>query len=99
MVMKRKLMYLPYDYSKEMVDAINLCFDKGYEIEDILNADNGYYMLLVLKCDGNYSYTHVDKFEKSNLIEEKYEPIGKWIKTSTMNDIIFDTNTNDTLLN
>lgn len=96
--MKRKLVYLPCEYSKEMVDAINLYFDKGYELEDIFNADNGYYMLLVLKCNENYSYTHVDKFEKSNLIEEKYEPIEKWVKTST-NDIVFETSTKDTLLN
>ena len=96
--MKRKLLYLPCEYSKEMVDAINLYFDKGYELEDIFNADNGYYMLLVLKDNENYSYTHVDKFEKSNLIEEKYEPIGKWVKTST-NDILFETSTKDTLPN
>jgi hypothetical protein len=96
--MKRKLVYLPCEYSKEMVDAINLYFDKGYELEDIFNADNGYYMLLVLKDNENYSYTHVDKFEKSNLIEEKYEPIGKWVKTST-NDILFETSTKDTLPN
>lgn len=96
--MKRKLVYLPCEYSKEMVDAINLYFDKGYELEDIFNADNGYYMLLVLKDNENYSYTHVDKFEKSNLIEEKYGPIGKWVKTST-NDILFETSTKDTLPN
>jgi hypothetical protein len=96
--MKRKLVYLPCEYSKEIVDDINLYFDKGYEIEDIFNADNGYYMLLVLKCNENYSCTHVDKFEKSNLIEEKYEPIGKWVKTST-NDIVFNTSTGDKLLN
>ena len=86
--MRRKLVYLPCEYSKEMVDAINLYFDKGYELEDIFNADNGYYMLLVLKCNENYNYTYVDKFEKSNLIEEKYEPIGKWIKTSTDDTLI-----------
>ena len=98
--MKRKLVYLPCEYSKEMVDAINLYFDKGYELEDIFNADNGYYMLLVLKCSENYSYTHVDKdkFENLNLIEEKYEPIGKWVKTST-NDFVFETSTKDTLPN
>lgn len=98
--MKRKLVYLPCEYSKEMVDAINLYFDKGYELEDIFNADNGYYMLLVLKYNENYSYTYVDKnkFEKSNLIEEKNESIGKWIKTTT-NDIVFETSTKDTLLN
>lgn len=97
--MKRKLMYLPYDYSKEMVDAINLYFDKGYEIEDILNADNGYYILLILKGNEKYNYTYVDKCEKCNLIEENNKSIGKWVKTSTMNDIVFNTNTNDTLLN
>ena len=97
--MRRKLVYLPYDYSKEMVDDINLYFDKGYEIEDILNADNGYYILLILKGNEKYNYTYVDKYEKCNLIEENNKSIGKWVKTSTMNDIVFETNTNDTLLN
>jgi len=99
MVMRRKLVYLPYDYSKEMVDAINLCFDKGYEIEDILNADNGYYILLILNGNEKYNYTYVDNYKKCNLIEETNESIGKWVKTSTMNDIVFNTNSNDILPN
>jgi hypothetical protein len=98
--MKRKLVYLPCEYSKEMVDAINLYFDKGYELEDIFNADNGYYMLLVLKCNENYAYKHTSKIDLSdkkninNLIEEE----RKWVKTST-GDIVFNTSTGDTLLN
>lgn len=98
--MKRKLVYLPCEYSKEMVDAINLYFDKGYELEDIFNADNGYYMLLVLKCNENYAYKHTSKNDSSdkkninNLIEEE----RKWVKTST-GDIVFNTSTGDTLLN
>lgn len=87
--MKRKLVYLPYEYSKEMVDAINLYFDKGYELEDIFNADNGYYMLLVLKCNENYDYRFASKFklsdENCNLIEEN----NKWVKTTT-NDVLLN---------
>ena len=98
--MKRKLVYLPYEYSKEMVDAINLYFDKGYEIEDILNADNGYYLILILKGSENYAYTNVSKIDLSdkkninNLIEEKQ----RWVKTST-GDIVPNTSTGDKLLN
>jgi hypothetical protein len=55
-------------------------------------------MLLVLKCNENCAYIHVDKFENTNLIEEKYEPIEKWVKAST-SDIVFETSTKDTLLN
>lgn len=96
--MKRKLVYLPFVYSEKTVSIINMYFDSGYEIEDVFDAEDGYYIILVLKDSENYSYTHVDKFEKSNLIEEKYEPIGKWVKTST-NDIMLETSTKDTLLN
>lgn len=96
--MKRKLVYLPFVYSEKTVSIINMYFDSGYEIEDVFDAEDGYYIILVLKDNENYSYTHVDKFEKSNLIEEKYEPIGKWVKTST-NDIMLETSTKDTLLN
>jgi hypothetical protein len=82
MVMRRKLVYLSYVYSKEMVDAINLYFDKGYEIEDILNAEDGYYILLILK--GNENYNNTSKYVlsnlKPNLIEENNQ---KWIKTNT----------------
>ena len=80
--MRRKLVYLSYVYSKEMVDAINLYFDKGYEIEDILNAEDGYYILLILK--GNENYNNTSKYVlsdlKPNLIEENNQ---KWIKTNT----------------
>ena len=98
--MKRKLVYLPYEYSKEMVDAINLYFDKGYEIEDILNADNGYYLILILKGSENYAYVNASKIDLSdkkninNLIEEEQ----RWVKTST-GDIVPSTSTGDKLLN
>ena len=35
--MKRKLVYLPTYYSKDIVDDINSYFDKGYNIEGILD--------------------------------------------------------------
>lgn len=88
--MRRKLVYLACEYSKEMVDAINVYFDSGYELEDIFNADNGYYMLLVLKCNENYDHRFASKFklsdENCNLIEENN---NKWVKTTT-NDVLLN---------
>lgn len=80
--MKRKLVFLSsLEATKEAVDSINSYFDKGYEIEEILDADCGYYIFLVLKGNENYKYTH--KFDLSDskypLIEEKV----KWTQTST----------------
>ena len=80
--MKRKLVFLSsLEETKEAVDSINSYFDRGYEIEEILDADCGYYIFLVLKGNENYKYTH--KFDLSDskypLIEEKV----KWTQTST----------------
>lgn len=89
--MKRKLVFLPSVHSKEVVDDINLFFNKGYEIEDILNADDGYYIILVLKGEEKYFY----KFDKNidlpkgvnsgnyNLIEEKQNIKQDWTVTNT----------------
>ena len=49
MRMMRKLVYLPFVYSKEIIENINIFFEKGYEIEDILNAEDGYYLILIFK--------------------------------------------------
>lgn len=72
---KRKLLFLPTTYSKELVDVINSYFDKGYEIDNILNAEDGYYILLILKGIGNYVYSYVNDYSKPSngkfkLIEE-----------------------------
>ena len=80
--MKRKMIFLSsIEYHKDAVDTINTYFDKGYEIEEVLDADCGYYIFLVLKGDENYKYTH--KFDLSDskypLIEEKV----KWTQSST----------------
>ena len=86
--MSRKIVFLPSVYSKEIVDSINLYFDRGYEIDDILNADNGYYILLS-KDNDNYDYRFASKFklsdENCNLIEENQ----KWVKTTT-NDVLLN---------
>lgn len=86
--MSRKIVFLPSVYSKEIVDSINTYFDRGYEIDDILNADNGYYILLS-KDNENYAYRFASKFklsdENCNLIEEN----NKWVKTST-NDVLLN---------
>ena len=66
----RKLVYLPFVYSKEIVQNINIFFEKGYEIEDILNAEDGYYLILIFKGSENYAYVNTSKFEKGGLIEE-----------------------------
>ena len=100
MRMMRKLVYLPFSYSEDTVSIINMYFDKGYEIEDILNAEDGYYIVLILKDNENYAYKHTSKIDLSdkkninNLIEEKQ----KWVKTST-GDIVHTTSTGDKLLN
>lgn len=80
--MKRKLVFLSsLEATKEAVDSINSYFDRGYEIEEILDADCGYYIFLILKGNENYKYAH--KFDLSDskypLIEEKV----KWTQTST----------------
>ena len=83
MSMRRKLIFLPAVYSKEIVDEINEYFDKGYEIENTFNADNGIYILLVLKGNKNYVYTHVTN---SKLLDDNYNLIEenkKWVKTSS----------------
>lgn len=69
--MRRKLIFLSLtDESKDGVDNINAYFDKGYEIEKILDADCGYYIFLVLNNCGNYKYTIDLEDYKSTLIEE-----------------------------
>ena len=67
---------------KSVVDNINTCFDKGYEIEKILNADCGYYIILLL--NGNENYTFKKKYELPNLIEESTK---KWVTTITDKNI------------
>lgn len=80
--MKRKLVYLPNEYSKDVVDNINGYFDRGYEIEDVFNANDGIYIILVLKGNENYKYTIPDM--KRNLIEEfRVMPDESWCRTST----------------
>jgi hypothetical protein len=89
MNMKKKLIYLPTEYSKELVDAINTYFDKGYEIEDILNATDGYYIFLVLNGNNNdCSYVNKHKLSSGgdiNLIEEDNIGNTKWVETRTTN--------------
>ena len=76
---KRKLIYLSsLEYSEDVVDNINRYFDMGYEIEEILDANCGYYFLLILKGSGNYDYAKNDY----NLIEEKN---NQWVKSVTKN--------------
>ena len=87
--MKRKLVFLSsLEATKEAVDSINSYFDKGYEIEEILDADCGYYIFLVLKGNENYKYLHNIELSDSKypLIEEKKEPAQNWVRSST-NDI------------
>ena len=84
MNMKRKLIYLPNEYSKDIVDNINEYFDRGYEIEDVFNANEGIYILLVLK--GNHKY--VKDFDLSDcryplLIEENKEDLQTWVTSNT----------------
>lgn len=85
--MRRKLVFLPTIYSKEIVDKINEYFVMGYDIEKILSADIGSYLFLVLKNNDSYTYTSARKFDspedKCELIEEKYRCGEKWCSTNT----------------
>lgn len=75
-------------FLKNVVDNINKYFDKGYEIEKILNMDCGYYIILVLKCNNIYKSTTVSDIPeyKYTLIEEIDNPDRKWVSTSTNDD-------------
>lgn len=75
MILKRKLVYLPSTYhSKDIVDDINSYFDKGYSIEGILEAETGFYLVLILDNNEEYKYTGLKKldlpYDKLKLIEE-----------------------------
>lgn len=84
--MKRKLIFLSAtEYSENTVDRINGYFDMGWEIEDILNADFGYYLILISKDVGNCDYVkkiNPSKY-KYNLIEESRDTDQKWVTTTT----------------
>ena len=87
------MLFLRTTYYKELVHAINSYFDKGYEIDNILNAEDGYYILLILKGIGNYVYSYVNDYSKpsngkSELIEEKKDIVYA-SKTSNKN-IVFN---------
>jgi hypothetical protein len=81
--MKRKLVFLPEKYSKEIVDTINGYFNMGYEIEDKFSAYEGCYFLLVLDINKHYDLLgqKYPSFEKCTLLEEKYDKT--WTSTNT----------------
>ena len=94
--MKRKLVYLPSTYhSKDIVDDINSYFDKGYNIEGILEAETGFYLVLILDNNEEYKYTGLKKldsyfpYNKLKLIEENISftsaefPQHHWTSTNT----------------
>ena len=94
--MKRKLVYLPSTYhSKDIVDDINSYFDKGYNIEGILEAETGFYLVLILDNNEEYKYTGLKKldsyfpYDKLKLIEENISftssefPQHHWTSTNT----------------
>lgn len=92
--MKRKLVYLPSTYySKDIVDNINSYFDKGYDIEGILDSDTGFYLVLILNNNEEYKYTGLKKldlpYDKLKLIEENINytsaefPQHQWTSVST----------------
>ena len=85
--MKRKIFFLSSEeYSKYVVEDINGYFDKGYEIEKILDAKCGYYIILVSKCNENYDYAKkLDLSKKYDLIEENDKTNEKCNFTTTKN--------------
>lgn len=81
--MKRKLVFLPSAYSKEIVETINGYFNSGYAIEDILNADNGYYVFLYLKNDKSYTYKCTKNFDTLDDKYELIEEVQTWVSSNT----------------
>ena len=80
--MRRKIVFLPKLYSKDIVENINTYFfDKGYEIEELLDAEGGYYIIFILKDNDNYQY--IKKYTLSDLKQNLIEEDQKWIKTTT----------------
>lgn len=96
--MKRKMFFLSsVECDKSVVENINTYFDKGYVIEDILNADCGYYIIMVLNCSKNYDYAKKSNFEYTLLeekvktnpenIKSKYTYMNDWVYTPTSKDV------------
>jgi hypothetical protein len=84
--MKRKMIFLPDIYSKDVVNAINTYFDSGYEIDDILDAAGGRYIVLVRNCNDNFNYTkkfNLPDIDKCALIEENIDPEQRWVSSNT----------------
>jgi hypothetical protein len=81
--MRRKLVFLPSTHSKTVVETINGYFNKGYEIEDILNADDGYYLFLYLKNNECYSYKCVKNFDSIDDKQELIEEVQTWVSSNT----------------
>ena len=82
--MKRKLIYLPNEYSEDVIKAINEYFDMGYEIEDILNAECGYYFILALRSNSIQKQDSVSVRDYNfTLIEENSNPEYNWVSTNT----------------
>ena len=84
--MKREVVFISStiysnDTPKCVVESINGYFDKGYEIEYMLDVEYGYYLFLILKDDENvYSKKYILSNMKYDIIEENNQ---KWIKTNT----------------
>ena len=77
-------------YHKDAVATINTYFDKGYVIEDILNADCGYYIIMALNCSKNYDYEKKYNFEHTLLeekVKNKYTNTNDWVYTPTSKDV------------
>ena len=86
--MKRKLFFLSsVECNETIVDNINECFDKGYEIEKILNADCGYYIILSLDDNENYMFKKEYELPKSNYKNLIEESAKKWVTTITDKNI------------
>jgi hypothetical protein len=84
--MKRKMIYLPSTYSKDVLDEINGYFDKGYEIEDVFSADLGVYLIFVLKY--NEIYNNEYKLDLSDYTKNLIEEVYKKPECTTTNTIV-----------
>ena len=58
----------------------------NYEIDDILDAASGRYIVLVRNCNDNFNYTkkfNLPDIDKCTLIEENIDPEQRWVSSNT----------------
>ena len=93
--MKRTLIFLSAkEYSEIEVGLINGYFNMGWEIEEILKADCGYYIIMVSKDGGNLD-SDMKLDLNYTLLEEKVKNEPKYMSITETNDCVRTTTSKD----